>query len=270
MTRKPAPFGLLLAAHGERRVGAANESIARLATALAARRVAREIGFGFINGEPSLSSALSAFASDKIVVWPLFLCEGHFARVRLRQLLADGRSNGGRRTISLQTPLGLDPALPGLIAARAAKAAQRLGRTPAAATIVLLAHGSGRDTDSRIATEKLAGEVRALGLFGEVRVAFLEEAPALSAATASTRGPVVVVGLFVGEGSHGGGDVPRLIAVLNRPSLVFAGNIGSWPELAELAADLVHRMADVGTTSETAIQARGKEYRDQEASRENW
>jgi hypothetical protein len=56
-------FGLLLAAHGERRAEADNHGIAHLAKRLADRGVADEVGFGFIKGEPSIGDAVARISS---------------------------------------------------------------------------------------------------------------------------------------------------------------------------------------------------------------
>src|ERR1700704_3098991 len=75
------PFALLLAAHGERRANADNAGVARLAGNLAAAGVAKEVGFGFIKGSPSVDEAIRALSSRHVVVYPLFLADGYFTRV---------------------------------------------------------------------------------------------------------------------------------------------------------------------------------------------
>src|SRR6267154_2459087 len=74
-------FGLLLAAHGERRMDADNAGVARLARSLADKGVAVEIGFGFIKGSPPVDEAIGALSSRDVVVYPLFLSDGYFTRV---------------------------------------------------------------------------------------------------------------------------------------------------------------------------------------------
>jgi sirohydrochlorin cobaltochelatase len=233
-------FALLLAAHGERRDGAGNESVAALAADLMRRNVAREVGIGFIKGVPSIAETLRAIASPTVLVYPLFLSDGYFNRVRLPQLLAKAAVPRDVRVIE---PLGLDPALADLVAVRARTAAQEAGIPPARTTVILLAHGSGSDPASRQATEQMADRLRHSDAFRDSRAAFLEEPPSLAQAVSGITGPVVVVGLFAGEGLHGGGDVPKLMSEIERDDAVFAGNVGTFEGIADLVAAAVRRAA---------------------------
>lgn len=238
MTTPLRDFALLLAAHGERRDGAGNEGVAALAADLMRRNVAGEVGIGFIKGIPTIDETLRAIVSPTVLVYPLFLSDGYFNRVRLPQLLAKA---GVQRAVRVLDPLGLDPALAGLVAQRARAAADDAGFAMAETTLVLLAHGSGSDPASRQATEQLAGRLDRSGEFLDTRVALLEELPSLAKAVVPVEGPVVVVGLFAGEGLHGGVDVPRLIGELKRDDVAFAGNIGAFDGIVDLVAAAVMR-----------------------------
>ena len=79
-------FALLIVAHA-----AGNGGVAQLAAELARRNVAGEIGVGFIKGIPAIDEMLRALASPTVLVYPLFLSDGYFNRVRLPQLLAKAR-----------------------------------------------------------------------------------------------------------------------------------------------------------------------------------
>jgi sirohydrochlorin cobaltochelatase len=227
---------LLIAAHGERRDGADNEGPKRLVAMLARERLADEIAFGLIAGQPSIEAAIGQFRTRRILVYPFMLAPGWFARVRLRQLVEAALAG---RTAWFLDPLGVDPSLADTIAIRAADAARSSGITPARASLVLLTHGSGTDPASRNAAENVADRLRARGRFGGIGVAVLEGGPGFAATIASVRGPVLVVGLFAGEGLHGAGDVPSLIG--GSPNAIFVGNVGGWPEIADLVAAAVRR-----------------------------
>lgn len=225
---------LLIAAHGERRPGAENESVFRIANALSRRGLVSEVSVGFISGAPSIKEALCALAAPRIIVYPLFASSGYFTRDRLVQLLDE--ANAEKRYVRALAPLGLDPGLPDLVLACARRAARESGFVPRECSVILLAHGSRRNPASREATEWMAQAIESRGAFAEVRPAFLEERPFLAEAAAQLRGPVIVVGLFSGEGMHGARDAPRLIAELARDDIAFAGVIGSAPEIEELVA----------------------------------
>lgn len=225
---------LLLAAHGERRPDAGNEGVLRLARALSDRGLVSEVAVGFINGAPAIKDALNTIAARRIIVYPLFASSGYFTRDRLVQLLDE--ANNQDREIQILPPLGLDPGLPGLVAAFASQAARERGFAPQACTVIFLAHGSRRNSASREATEHMAREVEKLAAFEGVRIALLEERPFLGETAASVSSPAIVVGLFSGEGMHGARDAPRLTAELGRENIVFAGVIGGAPGIEDLVA----------------------------------
>ena len=93
----------------------------------------------------------------------------------------------------------------------------------------------------RVATEGIAREIENRAAFGNVQIALLEEHPFLAEAAAAAKGPVVVVGLFSGEGLHGARDAPRLIAELARDDIVYAGVIGSAEGIDELVIASLER-----------------------------
>lgn len=236
MSAKATQPALLLAAHGERGISAGNEGVAQLAACLAARHVAAEIGFGFLKGNPSIAEAIGVFLARKIAVYPLFLSDGYFYRVRLSHSLDAAK---GSRAIRILPPLGLDPALAKLVTAKGVAAATAHGLVPEDTVIVLFAHGSTNDAVSRLAAERLAQQISKTRHFASVNVALLEEFPSLGDALSEVTRPAVVIGLFAGEGLHGGSDVPCLISAFGRTNIVFAGNVGSFAEIADVVAAAV-------------------------------
>lgn len=239
----PRPLGLLLAAHGERRQGAANQGVERLAETLRGRGLA--VAVGFVSGAPSIGDGLRALGDCDVVVYPLFQSEGYFTRIRLPQLLQEAAGAG--RTIRILPPLGCDPLLADLIVGRLVVAASEQSRKPS--DVILLAHGSTKDASSRLAAEQLAESVRKRAMFRTVRVALLEEPPSLRKAAAELTGPIVVLGLFAGDGLHGGNDAPRLVAGLGRADAAYAGTIGSLAGIDDLVAAAVVRAIDCSGTT---------------------
>jgi sirohydrochlorin ferrochelatase len=227
-------IALLLAAHGERRPGAANESVWRIARAVSERGLVSEVGAGFISGAPTIKDALDRLTAGKVIVYPLFASSGYFTRDRLVHLL--DAADDGTRKVEMLPPLGLDPGLPDVVVACARQAAHTHDFRPETCTVILLAHGSRRDPASRQATEHMAREVARTSAFPDVRIAFLEERPFLDEAAREVSGPAIVVGLFSGEGMHGAKDAPRLTAGLGRKDVVFAGVIGSAPGIDAVVA----------------------------------
>ncbi|BAM92779.1 conserved hypothetical protein [Bradyrhizobium oligotrophicum S58] len=239
---EPHPFdtALLLAAHGERREGAGNDGVWRIAQALSARGLVSEVGVGFISGEPGIEAALRRLTAHRVIVYPLFVSSGYFSRDRLVQLLDDADRHRKREVMSLP-PLGMDPALPAFITQCARRAAKATDVSPADCAVVLLAHGSRRRSESREAAEQIAKEIGHSAVFADVRTAFLEERPHLGEVARQVSGPAVVVGLFSGEGLHGARDMPRLMVELARDDIVSAGVVGCAPGIEELIAAAVTR-----------------------------
>ena len=237
-----AATALLIAAHGERRPGAGNEGVRRIARVLAARGQVAEVAVGFISGTPTIREALSSLGARKIIVYPLFASSGYFTRDRLVQLLDE--ANAQDRAIEILPPLGLDPGLPDLVLGRVRQVARENGFASKVTSLVLLAHGSRRNPASRQATELVAGEIARRGVVREVRAAFLEETPFLEQAVRSIEGAVIVMGMFSGEGLHGARDAPRLIAQLRRRDIVYVGVIGNAPGIADVISGAVQAELD--------------------------
>lgn len=233
--------GLLIAAHGERGGGANNGGVVQLAAKLAARRVAGEICCGFIKSTPTIGAAVNALSFSELIVYPLFLSDGYFTRTVLTRLLREAVRKQEGRSIRILPALGLDSGLAELIAVKAASIAVAYGFQPRQTTLVLLAHGSARNSASRFATERLARHARNRGPFRNVRTAFLDESPSLADVAKEIRGPVVIVGLFTGNGLHGADNVTDVMTALRRDNAVFAGNIVSFPELVDLVVAGVER-----------------------------
>ncbi|WP_315780070.1 MULTISPECIES: CbiX/SirB N-terminal domain-containing protein [unclassified Bradyrhizobium] len=233
-----ADTALLLAAHGERRGGADNLGVWRIAKALSSRRFCAEIGVGFISGEPGINAALRRLTARRVAVYPLFMSSGYFSRDRLVQLL-DEADDDRRREVICLPPLGLDPGLPAFVTQCALRIAESNGFFPKQSAVILLAHGSRRGSQSREATERIAKKIERSSIFAGVFSAFLEERPHLDEIAKQVPGSAVVMGMFSGEGLHGARDAPRLVAELTRDDVVFAGVLGSAPGIEQLIAGAV-------------------------------
>lgn len=235
------PFALLLAAHGERRQGAGNETVAKLTAALSASNVAAEVGCGFLKGVPTIGDAIRAFSLRNILIYPLFMSDGYFTRVLLPQLVEETTAPRAETCVQYLTPFGLDPQLADLVIFNVSKAVEAQGIDAERTAVVLCAHGSQSDGASRRAANQVAEDMAKRQRFGDVRVALLEEPPELGSVLAELNGPVVVVGLFVSEGLHGGRDIPLLVAESNRTDVIFAGNVGMFPGVENVIAAAVRR-----------------------------
>jgi sirohydrochlorin ferrochelatase len=251
-----ASTAVLLAAHGERHERCANEDIARLAAALRARNLVADVAFGFIKGTPTIAEAIRRLVARYVIVYPLFLSNGYFTRVRLPQLLDEAMVHDKDRIIRVLPPLGLDPSLPGVVIERLVGTARVARLTPSRTSVVLLAHGSSTDPASRVVAQQLAERLRQHGQFGAVCTALLAEPPSLCEVVAELPGPIIVVGFFAGRGLHGGADAHRLLAEIGRADIVWGGTIGSFESMEDLVAGAVARAVGDGRDVAEASPAR--------------
>jgi sirohydrochlorin ferrochelatase len=222
----------LIVAHGDR--GGKGDN--RLAEALAGRLSARggfaAVGVGYIRGEPAFEQVAAELEPERLRVLPLLMSDGYYARTVIPKRLGFGEE--GAPEMIFETPLGLNPALPGLIRRAAVETLEKAGVEPSDACLLLAAHGSSKSSASAEAARSLAASAAASGDFRQTAVAFLEEPPFLKEQLGSLAGPLCVFGLFVGEGMHGGEDLPRAISASGREDVLLAPALADCDALPEL------------------------------------
>ena len=213
----PLPRPLLVVAHGDGGSDPRDETVRLLAERLA-RRLDVPVDWAtlkrpvtFAEARARLAAALGRAGDDDlgpVLVYPLFMAEGFFVRVKLPKLLAE---NGFTETAMLPV-FGLDPGLVDLIEHRLrAVASMQGGHIPADLTIALIAHGSASgDAGSRLASEAIAVTLRAR-LGADIHLGFIEEEPFFDRVIVEKRAGIVV-GLFVSAGTHALDDVAAHVA----------------------------------------------------------
>ncbi|MDJ0945975.1 MAG: CbiX/SirB N-terminal domain-containing protein [Kiloniellales bacterium] len=238
----PASTALLLCAHGSPGSG---EDLARRAAALGRRLRCAETAGALLYGDPPLEKVVAGLTSARICVVPLLLSEGTtFAALRDRL-----QDLGGPARFTLCRPLGTHPWLAAGLLAAAEAEARRAGWSTKDLALVLVGHGSRRNSASREATQRLARQVgRAAGGL-RVDCAFLEEPPALDAVLAAApERRLVVAGCFSEQGRHARKDVPALIAASGR-EVRYLGPIGAADWTDTLILDSAARaLAETGQT----------------------
>lgn len=219
-----AKGSLLLVTHGiEGRPGVATAH----AEALRARGVAADIRVACIKGSPGLDEALTG-AETPITVVPLLMADGFIMRL-LKHRLA------GRPGVVLRPPVGIDPRLATLIAARAAQACGERGWRPAATSLLLIGHGTPQHPGSAAATQRHAAALDEEGSFADVRTAYLDEPSFLAEVASSLDRSCVAVGLFVDDGPHGRDGVLAGLASARVP-VAYTGAMGIDPAISGLIA----------------------------------
>ena len=204
-----------------------------LAGALARRKLFADVRAAALHGGPGLASASAGYEDRPIRLLPFLMSGGVTFHKRLAGAMA-GLSWG--QSPLLYPPLGFNPALAGLLAARAEAAAKAWSWPLADDSLVLIGHGTLRDPASAQAARLQQRAIAALGRFAAVEVAFLDQPPRLDHVLAHHQSPLLGVGLFAGEGRHGAKDMADAFARSSGPS-IYCGAIGADPGLADLAAE---------------------------------
>jgi sirohydrochlorin cobaltochelatase len=222
---------LLLCAHGARGVAGA---AARHAKAIGQRGLFRQVEACALYGEPRLE-AVAAGLAGPLAVLPFMMAEGY----TLEKLA--GRLAACRPDARLLPALGGNAAMAELLVARALKGLGAHGRPPAETALLLVGHGTTRHEASAETAWRHARAIREQDLFAEVAVAFLDEPPLVRDAVAGLRAPfIAAVGFLTDAGTHGAGDVARLLAETGRAGVYF-GPIGPDPAVVPLIIEQLRR-----------------------------
>lgn len=207
-----------------------------------------------------MGEVLARVRSPEIFIVPNFISEGYFTRTVLPRefgLAGPVTERDGRR-IRYCRPVGSHPSMTGALRHRALTALGAEG-DPAAACVLILGHGTGRDANSAVAIHRQVDALVALGAFSEVRAAFLDQEPAIARWCELTgRRDVVAVPFFISNGQHCLEDIPAALG-LRGPSdpplrdedfargprhlgdrrLWYTQAIGTEPHIADVILDLV-------------------------------
>ncbi|MGH1418468.1 MAG: CbiX/SirB N-terminal domain-containing protein [Hyphomicrobiaceae bacterium] len=251
-TVAPCQAAIVLVAHGDRGNARQNSALATHVGALESDRSFHFVAGGLLNGEPNLQTALLAAKAakpERIFVYPLFMAAGYF----VEKIIPEELKKAGCGDISIiLPPLGRDQGLPPAMLARAVGVAREANLSPATARLLVVGHGSKSGSPaSQRATQHFAAQLRGAGVFKEVEVALLEEAPFLPDVLKSSNRPTVVVGYFYGAGLHASEDVPAAIEETGADAL-YTGSVGRSLETTDLIRKSVNR-AITSANSSNAI-----------------
>lgn len=242
---------LLIVAHGERGGAGTDRLVHDLVDRIRQSGQFRSVHACFISKEPTLTDTLVDLSPGPVVVYPLFMSDGYFVRRAIPGAIAavPAENRTGDRPVAITTPFGLSPYLPGLVVQLARETATGCGHSPRDCRVLLVAHGSKHDSASRQATLRLAGSLDRTESFAGIGQCFLEEVPFVDDRIAALQGPVIVVGLFAGEGMHGAVDLPGAVRNSGRNDIFLAMPLARAPGLLEvIQEDLSRSRGDVHET----------------------
>ncbi|MBF0560553.1 MAG: hypothetical protein HQL37_00785 [Alphaproteobacteria bacterium] len=252
---------LVLVGHGSLRSGNARTSTCRVADEIEQRRLFAEVHTCFWKETPYIRDVLGLVRVREVFVVPNFAGEGIFTETVIPRELGIrglGTQSIGAHRITYTPPVGAHSRVATLVRRRADSVIAGEGLDPATVCLLLVGHGSSRPGGSGKTAEALALLLRRDGGFGEVRTAYLEQEPAVTAwATLTWRRRIIVVPLLMAEGMHGSEDLPPLfglspasLASNDIPATHCAGRavwycrgIGSYPDIADIVLDLITGMS---------------------------
>lgn len=113
--------------------------------------------------------------------------------------------------------------------------------------LLLVGHGSSRLPTSRLATDRLADDIRRLNLFADVTACFWKEAPVVSLDLTAAK-TVYVVPNFAGEGVFTRQLIPQKLGItgplttIGGRQVVYTGAVGSHPRVPSLLLSRVENL----------------------------
>lgn len=257
--RKPGS-SLLLVAHGSTENEDSSGPAWALAREIRQRNIFGEVHCCFWKEEPSLREALYQVEYSDVYVVPVFISEGYFTKQIIpRELELEGPiTERDGFTLKYCEPLGSHPSMTELLLLRAREVAPEA--EPEQTSLLIVAHGTGLNDESRLAAEYQAKRLRETTDYAEVLAVYMEEEPRIENwATLAGQDNVVVVPFFIADGLHSYQDIPVLLGIETEPTvaasrmevfrhnphqlsgktLYYSSAIGTHPQMNQVVLDQV-------------------------------
>ena len=248
---KSFPCSGVLAAHGSLAEENSNDALFELAHQVAASQIFSTVTPAFLNGQPNISHVMSSLPAGDLVIIPVMTSDGYYLQNILPGKLAENANFESFR-IFLTPPLGLHPEIASLVADRIAVLMQLMQLNSTETTIIIVGHGTRRNSDSSKSTQQLAARVREHLPAENIRVAFIDQDPSMMQVIGEiTTAHMLVVPFLIARGPHATVDVPAAFGLPTGPDIEFplvdlVGNglivcdlpVGMYPEMAELCIEL--------------------------------
>ena len=239
---------LILVGHGSHLSPDSAEPVFRHAETIRRLGIFDEVRECFWKEEPSMREVLDLVEADTIHVVPLFISEGYFTEEVIPRELglagpAPSVTQRSGREIRYCSPVGTHPWMTRMILTRAEESAGLTDEQAGHAGLIIIGHGTERNSNSAEIIYRVTEQARAAGLFGRVETGFLDQQPEVAdVLKGMSDREVVMVPFFVAEGWHTQETIPDDLG-LNRPAV---------SSVTELDGRRVHYSAPVGTFPEIA------------------
>lgn len=254
---------LVLVGHGSHLNADSSAPVYEHASAIRRLGAFDEVRECFWKEEPALRHVLDLLDSETVYVVPIFISEGYFTREVIPRELglvgpAPSRTCIGGRTIVYTPPVGTHPEMTGMILRRAEETAGLSDAEASDAALIIIGHGTERNSRSAENIRRVTREAAAAGVFGSVRAGYLDQSPEVGEVLREVpERRVVLVPFFVAEGWHTQETIPDDLGI-RRPSqgavtekdgrtIYYADPVGTFPRIAEIA---VQRAREAGAAAE--------------------
>jgi sirohydrochlorin cobaltochelatase len=261
---------LIIIGHGSHLNAESSAPVYRHAEAIRRTGAFDEVRECFWKEEPSMREVFDLVESEDVYVVPLFISEGYFTEeVIPRELGLDGPAPSVTRklgkTIRYCGPVGTHPSMAAMILRRAEESAGMDDEEARRAGLIIIGHGTERNSNSAEVIYRVTREAETAGVFGEVKTGFLDQPPEVGEVLAEMGGrDVVLVPFFVAEGWHTQETIPDDLGI-NRPAvssvterdgraIFYAAPVGTFPEVAEI---VLQRAREAGADVPEGILALG-------------
>ena len=238
---------LLIAAHGERGGAGENARLAEVADTASEQLSDWDVVHGVLSGDPSIEEALNDAKGRDIAIWPFFMCDGYFMNAALRP-----RLDALDVDYTMLPEYGASAEL-AVTALDMIRATGRLGHD-----ILVIGHGSSKGSQSRQATERVAGALQA-ACGACVSCAFLDEEPFAEDIIPSLARGSLVVCLFAGQGLHGADDIPDMISASGRDDLCLIDPASDIAAVARVAVSAARNSTRSHAGENRSVLGRGED-----------
>ncbi len=253
----PPQASVLIVGHGSSRNPRAVVSAEQHADRLRATGRFARVASAHLKGGRVPAEALRALPDGDLFVVPLFMSDGYFTQTAIPANLGlTGRITQAKgRRLFYCDPVGIDPRIADIVADDILSIARREAIDPAGLDLLLIGHGSPSNSASRAVTLAHARRLEALGRFGAIDCAFLDEEPTVETWFDRLKpigAPLAVAGLFAADGMHASTDVPSVLADWQKEAQAagagarrvwYAGAVGSRPAVTDLILNAIDAAA---------------------------
>lgn len=241
---------LIIVGHGSHLNAESSAPIYQHAETIRRLGIFDEVRECFWKEEPSMREVFDLIEAEEVYVVPLFISEGYFTEeVIPRELGLSGPAPSETRklgkTIRYCPPIGTHPWMTEMILRRAEESAGLTHEEAREAGLIIIGHGTERNSNSAEVIYRVTREAREAELFGHVQTGFLDQPPEVGEVLEEMpERRVVLVPFFVAEGWHTQETIPDDLGI-NRPvlsavtekdgrTIFYAAPVGTFPEVAEI------------------------------------